>query len=77
MALKTLRHSVRKFQLYKVKSDPTKGLVVEQDQQGWYYIAKLARTKDNIFASIKEIELVVGVELEFVEEEYISEDSDE
>ena len=68
---------MRKFQLYKIKNDPTKGLVVEQDQEGWYYISRLARTRDNIFSSIKEIETVLNVELEFVEEEYITEDGDE
>lgn len=62
---------MRKFELYRVVESPDKGLIVERDEQGFYYIARLPRTKDNVFASIQEIETAIGQQLEFIEEEFI------
>jgi hypothetical protein len=62
---------MRKFELYKVVEDPGKGLVLEKDSDGQYYIATLPRTIDNVFSSIEEVEKVIGYKLEFMEEEYV------
>lgn len=62
---------MRKFELYKVVEDPDKGLILEKDSNGQYYIAKLPRTVDNVFESIEEVEQMIGFKLEFIEEEYV------
>lgn len=61
---------MRRFELYKVVGQPDKGLILEKYNEGWYSIAKLARTKDNVFHSIEEVETAIGCKLEFVEEEF-------
>lgn len=65
---------MRKFELYKVVDDPSKGLILERSSDGWYSIAKLARTKDNIFSSISEVEEVIGSKLEFMEEQFVEDE---
>lgn len=65
---------MRKFELYKVVDHPEKGLIVERDSEGFYAIAKLARTKDNVFSSIEEIEIAIGYKLEFLEEKFIADE---
>lgn len=52
------------LQAYKVLDNPTKILRIVKDDVGWYYIDKLPRDRDNIFASMEEIELVINTKLE-------------
>lgn len=57
-----------RYFIYQLADDPTKGLYIFQDEAGWFYIARLPRSRDNIFSSIEEIELVVNKKLVFKEE---------
>jgi hypothetical protein len=52
------------FEAYKLKDNPNKMLRITKDDVGWYYIDKLPAGRDNIFCSIEEVELVLGIELE-------------
>lgn len=65
---------MRKFELYRVVEDHSKGLILERDESGFYSIAKLPKTKDNIFASVQEIEIVIGHKLEFMEEQFVNDE---
>ena len=56
------------YRRYRLKDYPDKSLLVALDSSGFYYIAseKLAEFygRENIFASIEELQLVLGYEIE-------------
>jgi len=49
--------------VYKLKNE-NKVLRLFKDDSGWYYIAKMPMGRDNIFASVAEIEIVLDIKLE-------------
>jgi len=59
--------TIVRIHAYKLVSHPDKGLYVQETDQGWFHIAgKLGEFygRDNIFASIDELKLVLHEEIE-------------
>jgi len=52
------------LQAYRLTHIPNKILRVTIDDSGWYHIDKLLATRDNIFSSIEEIELIINQTLD-------------
>lgn len=49
--------------MYTNPKYPGKGVRILEDYDGWLYVAKLPPSIENIFYSIEEIELVLGMKL--------------
>ena len=56
------------YRRYRLKDFPSKSLLIATDSSGFYYIVskKLAEFygRENIFASLEELQLVIGYEIE-------------
>jgi hypothetical protein len=64
----------RYFELWRCKSDPNKGLILERIGTR-VRIARLDPTEDNLFDSIAQVSEFVGEDLEFVEAMDVEEDT--
>lgn len=59
-----------KIQQYEVLTGENKGkgLIILQDDDGWYYIYKLPKDRDNIWPSIEMIEAHLNIKLSLYNE---------
>lgn len=58
-----------KYHLFRSKSDPTKAITIGEYDDGFYFIPaaqQFLTSQENVFASIEEIELVLGDKLEMI-----------
>ena len=67
---------ITSIKVFAKVDDPTQGFHVLVEDVGWLHIAKYPPSRDNIFFSMEELEMVAGCKL-YLKEEIRLEDLDE